>query len=133
MTNDALYPFGHGLGYSTASYGATSVSAPTLSMTGTIKVSATVTNTGARSLHEVAQLYIHDKVASLVQPIRVLKGFKHLDLEPGQSATVEFTLTPAELAFVHPNLKPSAEAGKFDVWIAPSAIGGTAASFELTA
>jgi beta-glucosidase len=133
VTNDALYPFGHGLSYSSVAYGATAVSAATLTMTGTIKVSATVTNTGARRLHEVAQLYIHDKVASLVQPIRALKGFKHLDLEPGQSATVEFTLTPAELAFVHPNLKPSAEVGKFDVWIAPSAIGGTAASFELTA
>ena len=133
VTNDALYPFGHGLGYATVSYGATAVSAATLSMTGTIKVSTTVTNTGGRRLHEVAQLYIHDKVASLVQPIRALKGFKHLDLEPGQSATVEFTLTPAELAFVHPNLKASAEAGKFDVWIAPSAVGGTPATFELVA
>ena len=133
VTNDALYPFGHGLGYATVSYGATAVSAATLTLTGSIKISATVTNTGARRLHEVAQLYIHDKVASLVQPIRALKGFKHLDLEPGQSATVEFTLTPAELAFVHPNLKPLAEAGKFDVWIAPSAVGGTPATFELVA
>jgi len=131
VTNDALYPFGHGLGYSTASYGATEVSAATLAMNGSLIVKATVTNTGARALHEVAQLYIHDKVASMTQPIRALKGIKHLDLEPDQSATVEFTLTPADLAFVHPNLRPSAEAGLFDVWIAPSATGGTAASFEL--
>jgi beta-glucosidase len=106
---------------------------PTLAMNGTIKVTATISNTGARKVHEVAQLYIHDKVASMTQPIRALKGFQHLDLDPGQSATVEFTLTPADLAFVHPNLKSSAEAGAFDVWIAPSSTGGTPASFELTA
>jgi beta-glucosidase len=131
VTNDALYSFGHGLSYSTVSYGATAVSAPNLAMNGTIKVTATVSNTGGRKVNEVAQLYIHDKVASMTQPIRALKGFQHLDLEPGQSMTVEFSLTPADLAFVHPNLKPSAEAGRFDVWIAPSATGGTAASFEL--
>ena len=133
VTNDALYPFGHGLSYSTVAYSATAVSAATLPMNGTIKVTATVSNTGARKVHEVAQLYIHDKVASMTQPIRALKGFQHLDLDPGQSTTVEFTLTPADLAFVHPNLKSSAEAGAFDVWIAPSSTGGTAATFELKA
>ncbi|MFT4077431.1 MAG: glycoside hydrolase family 3 N-terminal domain-containing protein [Asticcacaulis sp.] len=133
VTNDALYPFGHGLSYSSVSYGPTSVSAPTLAMTGAIKVTATVTNTGERALHEVAQLYIHDKVASMTQPIRALKGFRHLDLAPGESIAVEFTLTPADLAFVHPNLKPSAEAGQFDVWIAPSSTSGTVASFMLIA
>ena len=133
VTNDALYPFGHGLSYSTVSYGATAVSGAILRMNGSVKVTATVSNTGTRKVHEVAQLYIHDKVASMTQPIRALKGIQHLDLEPGQSTTVAFTLTPVDLAFVHPNLKPSAEAGRFDVWIAPSSTGGTSASFELKA
>jgi beta-glucosidase len=133
VTNDALYPFGHGLSYSTVAYSATAVSAASLAMNGTVSVTATVTNTGNRQTHEVAQLYIHDKVASLTQPIRALKGFQHLDLEPGQSTKVEFTLMPADLAFVHPNLKASAEAGAFDVWIAPSSTGGTPATFELQA
>ncbi|MDV6330241.1 glycoside hydrolase family 3 N-terminal domain-containing protein [Asticcacaulis sp. 201] len=133
VTNEALYPFGHGLTYSTLSYGATAVSTATLTLTGSIQVTATVTNTGARRAHEVAQLYIHDKVASMTQPIRALKGIKHLDLEPGQSATVTFELTAADLAFVHPNLKTAAEAGRFDVWVAPSATGGTPATFELKA
>jgi beta-glucosidase len=133
VTNEALYPFGHGLSYSTVAYGTTAVSAATLTMNGSLKVTATISNTGGRKLHEVAQLYIHDKVASMTQPIRALKGFQHLDLDPGQSATVEFTLTPADLAFVHPNLKTLAEAGRFDVWIAPSANGGIPASFDLTA
>jgi beta-glucosidase len=96
-------------------------------------VIATISNTGGRKVHEVVQLYIHDKVASMTQPIRALKGFQHLDLEPGQGQTVEFSLTAADLAFVHPNLKASAEAGRFDVWIAPSSTGGTPASFDLTA
>ena len=133
VTNDALYPFGHGLTYSTVSYGATAVSAPALSWTGTVTVTATVTNTGARKVHEVAQLYIHDKVASMTQPVRMLKGFKHLDLDPGQSAQVTFSVSVADLTFIHPNLKPSAEAGQFDVWIAPSSTAGTPATFELKA
>ncbi len=131
VTNAALYPFGHGLTYSSTAYSATAVSSGDLSATGTIKVSATVSNTGSRKLHEVAQLYIHDRVASLTQPVRLLKGFKHLDLDPDQSATVEFSLSHADLAFVHPNLKTSAEAGVFDVWIAPSSTGGTPAQFTL--
>ncbi len=131
VTNDPLYPFGHGLTYSTVSYSATGVSAATLSSSGTIKVSATITNTGRRKVHEVAQLYIHDKVATMTQPVRALKGFRHLDLEPGQSATVEFTLSSSDLAFVHPNLKRTAEAGQFDVWVAPSSVGGTPATFTL--
>ena len=133
VTNAALYPFGHGLTYSSTSYSPTGVSNTELTARGTIKVTATVSNTGSRKLHEVAQLYIHDRVASLTQPVRLLKGFKHLDLDPGQSATVEFSLSHADLAFVHPDLKTSAEAGVFDVWIAPSATAGTPAQLTLKA
>jgi beta-glucosidase len=133
VTNEALYPFGHGLTYSTASYSATQVSAPTLVGDQTLTVSATVTNTGTRAMHEVAQLYIHDRVASMTQPVRSLKGIKHVDLKAGKSAAVEFTLSRGDLAFVHPDFTRSAEAGEFDVWIAPSSVGGTSASFTLTA
>ncbi|WP_116092608.1 beta-glucosidase BglX [Sphingomonas crusticola] len=133
ITNDALYPFGHGLTYSSVSYAPTQVSAPTLSGGQVLKVTATVTNTGAHATHEVAQLYIHDRVASMTQPVRALKGFQHLDLKPGKSATVEFTLSTADLGFVHPDLKTYAEPGIFDVWVAPSSVGGTPASFTLTA
>jgi beta-glucosidase len=133
VTAEALYPFGHGLTYSTASYSPTQVSAPTLEGSQTLTVTATVTNTGTRTMHEVAQLYIHDRVASMTQPVRSLKGFKHLDLKPGKSATVEFTLSRDDLAFVHADLTRSAEPGEFDVWIAPSSVGGTSATFALTA
>jgi len=133
VTNAALYPFGHGLTYSTSSYSQTQVSTPTLSGDQALTVSATVTNTGTRPMHEVAQLYIHDRVASMTQPVRSLKGIKHLDLKPGKSATVEFTLTRDDLAFVHPDMTRSAEPGLFDVWIAPSSVGGTPATFTLSA
>lgn len=133
VSNDALYPFGHGLTYSTVSYSATSVGATALPWNGSVTVTATVTNTGARRCHEVAQLYVNDKVASLTQPVRSLKGIRHLDLDPGQSATVSFTLTRADLGFVHPDKKSYAEPGAFDVWIAPSSVGGTPATIVLRA
>ena len=133
VTDEALYPFGHGLTYSRVAYSPTSVSSAAMPWSGSVTVTATVTNTGKRRCHEVAQLYINDKVASLTQPVRALKGIRHLDLDPGQSTTVSFTLTRAELGFVHPDRQLYAEAGAFDVWIAPSATGGTAAGFVLGA
>lgn len=131
VTNAPLYPFGHGLTYSTVAYGATQVAETTMRTGGTLEVTATVTNTGTRAAHEVTQLYVHARIASITQPVRVLRGIQHLDLPPGQSTTVRFTLTPADLAYVHQDLKSYADLGTFDVWIAPSALGGTPASFRL--
>ena len=133
VTDEPLYPFGHGLTYSSVTYSSTGVSGATMPWGGSVTITATVTNTGKRRCHEIAQLYINDKVASLTQPVRALKGIKHLDLDPGQSATVSFTLTRAELGFVHPDRKSYAEPGAFDVWIAPSATVGTPAGFVLAA
>lgn len=133
VSNEALYPFGHGLTYSTIDYGPTQVSAPSVATGGSVTVTATVTNSGKRRAHEVVQLYIHDRVATITQPIRALKGMKHIDLDPGQSQTVSFTLTQTDLGFVHPDFKTFAEPGEFDVWVAPSATGGTQARFTLSA
>ncbi|THD37495.1 MAG: beta-glucosidase BglX [Sphingomonas sp.] len=131
VTDEPLYPFGHGLTYSSVSYSPTRVSAAAMPWDGSVTVTATVTNTGKRRAHEVAQLYVNDKVASLTQPVRALKGIRHLDLDPGQSVTVSFTLTRDDLGFVHPDKRRYAEPGAFDVWVAPSAVGGTAAGFVL--
>ncbi len=131
VTNTALYPFGHGLTYSTLSYSATTLAAPSMKAGGTLKVTATVTNIGSRAAHEVVQLYVHERVASVTQPVRQLRGIKHLDLAPGQAQTVEFTLTAQDLAYVHNDLKWSTDAGVFDVWIAPSSVEGTSAAFTL--
>lgn len=132
VTDAPLYPFGHGLTYGAVAYGATTA-AGTLARGASLTVTATVTNTGTRAAHEVAQLYIHDRVASITQPVRVLRGLQHLDLAPGQSATARFTLTAADLGYVHQDLKTFADPGAFDVWIAPSSAGGVPASFVLTA
>ena len=131
VTDAPLYPFGHGLSYARVAYSPTNVGAATMPWDGSVVVSATVTNTGKRRCHEVAQLYINDKVASLTQPVRALKDVRHFDLDPGESATVSFTLSRADLEFVHPDRKIYAEPGAFDVWIAPSAIGGVPAGFVL--
>jgi len=132
VTNAPLYPFGHGLTYSTVAYGQTQATGP-LAKGGTLTVTATVTNTGKHPCHEVAQLYIHARVATITQPVRVLRGIRHLDLAPGQAVTVKFEVTSADLEYVHQDLRSYADAGTFDVWIAPSAEGGTSASFVMTA
>ena len=133
VTDEPLYPFGHGLTYSTVGYSATRLSAATMPWDESVTVSATITNTGPRQAHEVAQLYINDKVASLTQPVRALKGIRHIDLAPGEAATVSFTLSRADLAFVHPDRRNYAEPGAFDTWIAPSATRGESATFVLNA
>jgi beta-glucosidase len=133
VTNAALYPFGHGLTYSRIAYGDTKTAANILKPGSKLAVSATVTNTGTRAAHEVAQLYIHDRVASITQPVRLLKGVQHLDLGPGESRTVTFVLGTDDLGYVHQDMKTIADPGAFDVWIAPSSTGGTPATFVLSA
>jgi beta-glucosidase len=129
--NEALYPFGHGLTYSRFRYDPTKLSSPDLSWDGSLTVSTRITNASERAGEEVAQLYIHDKVASLTRPVRELKGFKKIRLEPGQSTEVSFTLTRKDLEFVGANMQWIAEPGAFDVWIAPSSAAGTAKTFRL--
>ena len=131
VTNEPLFAFGHGLSYSTIAYGSTIVGAPRVGRDGVVKVSARISNTGARAAHEVAQLYVHTRVAAITQPVRQLKGIRHVELAPGEEKLVEFELRAADLAYVHPDLAAHADAGVYDVWIAPSAIAGEKASFIL--
>ena len=131
--NEALYPFGFGLGYSKFTYADIRLSAQTLPWNATLTVTTRITNTGTRAGEEVAQLYIHDRVASLVRPVRELKGIRKLLLAPGASADVSFQLTRGDLEFVGPDNQWIAEPGTFDVWIAPSATSGAPAQFRLEA
>jgi beta-glucosidase len=80
---------------------------------------------------ELAQLYIHDRVASITRPVRELKGFQRVQLQPGASTTVSFELKRSDLQFVGLDNQWIAEPGTFDVWIAPSSAAGEAAKFEL--
>lgn len=133
VTHAPLYPFGHGLGYGDIAYGATELDASTLAWDGTATAQVTVTNRGARAMREVAQLYIHQRVASLVRPVRELRGFQAVELKPGESATLRFVLTRQHLAYAGADGRPVAEPGLFDLWIAPSAAGGTPAVLRLLA
>ncbi len=131
IPNAALYPFGHGLGYSTFAYGTPRLSTARLDWDATLAVTVTVTNTGKRAGEEVVQLYVHDRVASRVRPVRELKNFQKILLEPGQSAEVEFTLDRHALAFTGVDGVFAAEPGLFDVWVTSSCTAGEAVQFEL--
>jgi beta-glucosidase len=131
VTHAALYPFGHGLTYTTIVYGDTQASSTTLPWDGDVRVSATISNRGSRTAREVAQLYIHQRVATLVRPVRELRGFQAVDLQAGETTTVSFTLTRADLAYAGPDGQPLIEPGLFDLTIAPNATAGTSAVVSL--
>lgn len=131
ISAEALYPFGHGLSYTTFEYGAPQLSTPHLGWDDTLTVTATVTNTGQIAGETVAQLYVHDRVASRVRPVRELKGFNKIALLAGESAQVSFQLDRSLLAFTGIDLLCTAEPGLFDVWITDSSANGTPVQFEL--
>ncbi len=112
---EPLFPFGHGLSYTTFAYSDPQVPA-TVEAGEPVHVSVTVTNTGAVAGQEVVQVYVGDPVSSLVRPPKELKGFKKVHLEPGQSAVVEFTLDERALSFYDPYQgRWVAEPGAFNV------------------
>jgi beta-glucosidase len=125
--NEALYPFGHGLSYT--SFQVSNVAVPPR-MTDTIAVTATITNTGNRAGDEVVQLYIHDRVASRTRPVRELKGFARVSLAQGASKRVMLTLKREDLRFWG-NGNWIVEPGTFDLWVATSSTNGEIRSFEL--
>lgn len=129
--NVALYSFGHGLSYSKIEYSKPSLSANSLNFTNSIRASATITNKGKRKITEVVQLYINDNVASLTRPVRELKGFKLIELAPGDSKEVSFEISATDLAFINHDLQRRAEKGGFTLWIAPSSVTGEPIGFEL--
>lgn len=124
--NQPLYPFGYGLSYTQFSYSNLQIDK---SNPAAIQVSATVTNTGRYTGEEVAQLYITDKVASVVRPVKELKGFEKFSLAPGASKTVRFTLTDAELGFYNEQGKFIVEPGAFDVLVGGNSQEGLKGSF----
>jgi len=112
-----LFAFGHGLSYTTFQYTAPRVSSVTMKTNGTVQVSVDVTNTGSRKGAEVVQLYIRDDYASVPRPVKELKGFQKIWLEPGQQQTVTFTITPEMLSFYDGNMKWGVEPGSFTLMV----------------
>ncbi len=119
---EALFPFGHGLSYTTFEYGEPSISAASMRDGGSVRIKVRVTNTGKREGAEVVQLYIGDDEASLDRPVKELKGFEKVHLEAGESADVEFVVTVDALKFFDPDKHEwVAEKGGFTAYVAASA------------
>ena len=129
----ALFPFGHGLSYTTFSYGKATLSSSSLAADGSITVTVPVKNSGDRPGKEVVQLYIGDNKSSLPRPKKELKAFDKIALNPGEEKTVTFTITPDDLKyFDDARHEWVAEPGKFTLYIgASSADIRTQASFTL--
>jgi len=115
-----LYPFGHGLSYTTFEYRNLRLSSESIGSSGSVEVSIEVQNTGDRFGEEVVQLYIQDVTSSVSTPIKELRGFAKVGLEPGQVKTVKLVLTPAHLALYDRWLDRVVEPGEFKVYVGSS-------------
>lgn len=130
-SNEELYPFGYGLSYASFRYGDLSLDKTTLTADGTITATVNVTNTGRCRATEIVQLYIRDIYASLARPVKELKGFRRVSLEPGESRDVAFTITPDMLRFYNPELEYVWEPGEFDLMVGPDSRNLITRRFEL--
>lgn len=117
VSNEPVYPFGYGLGYSTFQYSDITLSSTQLKGNQKLTASVTVTNTGKFDGKEVVQLYIRDVVGSVTRPVKELKGFEKIELKAGESKTVSFTITPDDLKFYNYILKYDWEPGEFQIMI----------------
>ena len=127
-----LYPFGHGLAYTSFEYRDLAVDQATTAPGGTVTVSAVVTNVGERAADEVVQLYIHQRSGSASRPVRELKGFERVGLAAGESRTVRFTLGPAELRYWSAAGHDWVlDASTFDVWVGGDSTADLATTFEV--
>ncbi len=128
-----LYPFGFGLTYSYVEYDAPSLKHADVPIDGTVEISATITNRGARAVEEVVQLYVRDLVGSATRPMQELKRFQRVHLGVGERRTVRFALPVSALAFHGRSLQRAVEPGRFHAWIAPHAGTSTFVEFSVHA
>ena len=128
--NTPLYPFGHGLSYTNFEYSDITLSSNKIGVSDTLSVSVNIKNTGNYDGHEVAQLYIHDKVGSITRPVKELKGFEKIFLKKGEIKTVKFKLTSEDLKFFN-GIEFTAEAGEFELAISGTSDFSFMNSFEL--
>jgi beta-glucosidase len=117
VSNDPVYPFGYGLSYTSFSYNDIKLSSSSLKGNQTLTASVSVTNTGSKDGKEVVQLYIRDVVGTNSRPVKELKGFQKIELKAGESKTVSFTITTADLKYYNTDLKYGWEPGEFHIMI----------------
>jgi beta-glucosidase len=125
--NSPLFPFGFGLSYTTFAYSELTIE----TCDGVVVTSARIENTGQRSGTEVVQLYMRDLVASVTRPVRELKAFELVTLEPGEARIVRFEVPAERLGFIGLDMQYTVEPGEFRLWIAPDSSSGLEGSFRL--
>jgi beta-glucosidase len=126
-----VFPFGYGLSYTTFRYSELAVTPTTISPSGRVTVTVTVSNTGARQGDEVVQLYLHDRVSTVTRPVAELKGFRRLTIAPGGRETVTFALGSDQIGAFNRAMKWVVEPGQFDVRVGPNSAEGPTATFEV--
>ncbi|MEO1247292.1 MAG: glycoside hydrolase family 3 N-terminal domain-containing protein [Pseudomonadota bacterium] len=126
-----LFAFGHGLSYTTFVYGNIRASRPSIRMGESLTIGADLLNSGDRAAVEVAQLYVRDLVGSVTRPVRELKGFRRIHLEPGEQVRVEFQIHTDELAFFGRDNRLRAEPGEFHAWIGGSSTAQLMTTFSI--
>ncbi|CUR54561.1 Beta-glucosidase [metagenome] len=129
---DPLYAFGYGLSYTTFSVSGLSLDRARVSPSGRVRATVTVTNTGDVAGDEVVQLYLHDPVSSISQPVRRLRGFERVTLDPGESRTVTFTLDRSDFGFYDNRGEFVVEPGEIEVYAGDSSQATMTESFTVT-
>lgn len=127
-----LFPFGYGLSYTTFRFDNLRVTPSKMKTGDTAAVSVDITNTGGRAGDEVAELYIHQQLSTVTQPVMALRGFQRVSLQPGAKTTVEFKLSPDLLSIYDENMKWTVQPGKFDIMVGPSSADTQRAELEIT-
>jgi beta-glucosidase len=130
-SREPLFPFGYGLSYTQFRFENIRVEPKSIRPGASAKVSVDVTNTGDRAGDEVAQFYIHQRVASVTRPVKQLRGFKRVSLEPGQKATVDFVLTPEDLSLIDVNMNRVVEPGMFDLMVGANSAETSSVALEV--
>ncbi|MBB2145599.1 beta-glucosidase BglX [Pedobacter sp. LMG 31464] len=131
VSNEPLYPFGFGLSYTTFDYSNFKLSSNTLKPGQKLIANVTLTNTGKVAGEEIVQLYTRDLVGTSTRPVKELKGFQKIKLQPGESKVVTFSLTEEDLKFFNSDLKFVAESGDFKVFVGPNVRDVKEADFKL--
>ncbi len=129
--NSPLFPFGFGLSYTQFTYTDLHVAQPELGLDDTLVVSAAVTNSGKRPGAEVVQLYVRDLVSSITRPVKELKGFQKISLQPGERQIVRFEIPVRELGFTGHAMHRTVEPGDFKVWLGADCVTGLAGAFTV--
>ena len=127
----ALYPFGHGLSYTTFEYGDLKLSSNEMTQDGSIQVTVPVTNAGNKAGKDVVQLYLRDLVASTTRPVIELKGFEMVELQPGETKEVTFEITNDLLEFYNAEKKWTSEPGEFRVMVGGNSVDLNTDTFRL--